>query len=367
MVRRAQRRGPLVGRPDRAGRHPGLRRLVRPRRPTASAPTTPLAVVGVRRRAARARPASSPCSRPSTWSGSASRSSRPTSTRSSTRTTPSRCTTRSLRYAPRGRLRHRRGLRPRRRGRAAPGTPGSRRWSSTRCCAPRPTRRVLSRASALGWGAHGDVAVVLGAVPRRPGRDRRLRRRTPLGSRRRAWTRCAPPRATGSSSCSAASPTRQGRDPAASTTSATGPVVVGPGHRRPGPRPRVSARAALSAHRAASGWPDAPAAGAQRRPAARAGARRRRPRPAAPRRRGLPAAGRRPRHPDRDAGGLLRARLVDRGHGARAVRAPQHGALPAAPGRRPHRLVTDRARATRSRCRSRWSWAGSPGATRNSL
>ena len=37
VVRRPQRRGPLVGRPDRAGRHPGLRRLVRPRQPRTSA------------------------------------------------------------------------------------------------------------------------------------------------------------------------------------------------------------------------------------------------------------------------------------------------------------------------------------------
>ena len=42
---------------------------------------------------------------------------------------------------------------------------------------------VLSRASALGWAGRGDVAVVLGTVPRAAHRDRHLRRGTP---RRRA-------------------------------------------------------------------------------------------------------------------------------------------------------------------------------------
>ena len=63
---------------------------------------------------------------------------------------------------------------------------------------------VLSRASALGWGDRGDVAVVLGAVPHERTRDRPLRRGTPRGPRRRAWTRCAPPRASGWWSSSAA-------------------------------------------------------------------------------------------------------------------------------------------------------------------
>ncbi len=115
---------------------------------------------------------------------------------------------------------------------------------------------VLSRASALGWGAHGDVAVVLGAVP--PHRAEldvfeSIRRSARAGD---MDALCA----------------TQGdrlvvvlgavREPLKAATRlidhfGDGPVVVGPvtadlAHAH------ASARAALSAHRAASGWPDAP-------------------------------------------------------------------------------------------------------------
>ena len=131
---------------------------------------------------------------------------------------------------------------------------------------------VLSRASALGWGAHGDVAVVLGAVP--PHRAEldvfdSVRRSARAGD---MDALCA----------------TQGErlvvvlggvsDPLKAATRlldhfGDGPVVVGPvtadlAHAS------ASARAALSAHRAASGWPDAPRPGGEPRPAARARARR---------------------------------------------------------------------------------------------
>jgi hypothetical protein len=115
---------------------------------------------------------------------------------------------------------------------------------------------VLSRASALGWGAHGDVAVVLGATP--PHRAEldvfeSVRRSARAGD---MDALCA---------------TQGDRlvvvlggvtDPLKAATRlldhfGDGPVVVGPvtadlAHAS------ASARAALSAHRAASGWPDAP-------------------------------------------------------------------------------------------------------------
>ena len=61
---------------------------------------------------------------------------------------------------------------------------------------------VLSRASALGWGARGDVAVVLGRCPRGAPRPTSSRRYA-APPRPRAWTRCAPPRASVSSWSSA--------------------------------------------------------------------------------------------------------------------------------------------------------------------
>ncbi len=115
---------------------------------------------------------------------------------------------------------------------------------------------MLSRASALGWAARGDVAVVLGAFP-----ERRTETDVFEGVRRVA-------RAHGMDALCAAQGERLVvlaggvEDPrAAGATLAAlfghGPVVVGPvaddlEHAH------LSARAALAAHRAASGWPEAP-------------------------------------------------------------------------------------------------------------
>jgi hypothetical protein len=115
---------------------------------------------------------------------------------------------------------------------------------------------VLSRASALGWGAHGDVAVVLGAVP-----PHRAEIDVFESVRRSA-------RAGGMDALCATQGDRLvvvlggATDPLKAATRlldhfGDGPVVVGPvtadlAHAS------ASARAALSAHRAASGWPDAP-------------------------------------------------------------------------------------------------------------
>jgi hypothetical protein len=115
---------------------------------------------------------------------------------------------------------------------------------------------VLSRASALGWGAHGDVAVVLGAVP-----PHRAELDVFESVRRSA-------RAGGMDALCAIQGDRLVvvlggvSDPLPAATRlldhfGDGPVVVGPvtadlAHAS------ASARAALSAHRAASGWPDAP-------------------------------------------------------------------------------------------------------------
>ena len=119
-----------------------------------------------------------------------------------------------------------------------------------------PDEAMVSRASALGWAARGDVAVVLGTFPER-------RTETDLFDAVRRVARGA-----GTDALCAA----QGErlvvvlggvdDPRAVGTELTplfgpGPVVVGPvaddlGHAH------VSARAALAAHRSAAGWPDAP-------------------------------------------------------------------------------------------------------------
>ena len=115
---------------------------------------------------------------------------------------------------------------------------------------------VLSRASALGWGAHGDVAVVLGSVP---------------GRRADVDTFDAVRRSARVAGMDALCATQGDRlvvllggveDPQKAAAHVLdhfgpGPVVVGPvtadlSHAH------ASARAALSAHRAAAGWPEAP-------------------------------------------------------------------------------------------------------------
>ena len=115
---------------------------------------------------------------------------------------------------------------------------------------------VLSRASALGWGSTGDVAVVLGTVPdRRPATD------LPEDVRRAA-------RAAGLEALCAVQGDRLVvllggvDDPRAAAESVVdlfgdGPVVVGPAADDLASA-HVSARAAVSAQRAAPGWPTAP-------------------------------------------------------------------------------------------------------------
>ena len=94
---------------------------------------------------------------------------------------------------------------PGRRGPAAPGTPGWRRWSWTPCCAPRPTRPSLPRERPrLGraWTSPWSWARSPRSAPR------------PTSSRRyaespgpRTWRRCVRCRASVWSCCWAASPT----------------------------------------------------------------------------------------------------------------------------------------------------------------
>ncbi len=115
---------------------------------------------------------------------------------------------------------------------------------------------VLSRASALGWGSAGDVAVVLGTVPeRRPATD------LPEEVRRVA-------RAAGLEALCAVQGDRLVvllggvEDPRVAAETIVGlfgdgPVVVGPAADDLA-NAHVSARAAVSAHRAAAGWPTAP-------------------------------------------------------------------------------------------------------------
>ena len=176
---------------------------------------------------------------------------------------------------PRGRVRHRGGLRPGRRAARAPGTPASRRWSSTRVLRGEADETVRSRASALGWGprAPSSSCSVGRRSARRPdGPASRSSTTCALGARTSDWTRCAPCRATGWSSSSAASTTpdkagARGGGP----LRRTGPVVVGPvvpdlvARQHLGPR-----RDGGSARRA--GLAGGTAAGHQRRPAPRAGA-----------------------------------------------------------------------------------------------
>lgn len=115
---------------------------------------------------------------------------------------------------------------------------------------------LLSRASALGWTARGDVAVVLGSVPAQ-------RTETDLFEEVRRSARSA-----GMDALCAVQGERlvvvlggvsDSRAAAESVVHlfGDGPVVVGPVAEDLG-RAHVSARAALSAHRSAAGWPEAP-------------------------------------------------------------------------------------------------------------
>ncbi|HEX6149592.1 PucR family transcriptional regulator [Nocardioides sp.] len=115
---------------------------------------------------------------------------------------------------------------------------------------------VMSRASALGWSALGDVAVVLGRVPaQRTETDvfaeaRRLARASGMDAL------CA---AQGERLVVLLGDVKEAGDAALSVAElfGDGPIVVGPvadglDHAH------LSARAALAAYRAAAGWPDAP-------------------------------------------------------------------------------------------------------------
>ena len=222
---------------------------------------------------------------------------------------------------------------------AAPGTPGWRRWWSTRCCAATPTDVLASRAAALGWADAPPVAVV--------GRPR------PPAARPRAVLHAVyrPARRIGVEVLGGVHGDRLvvvlggATDPLAATEraararSATGPVVVGPAVPTPGRGDRVGpGRAGRLPGRAglAGGAPP----GAPPTTCCPSG-----PWPAT----ATPGAAcvTRSTAPLVRAGGALletldaffdrRRRRWRRGPGA--VRAPEHRALPAAPGRRGHRLL----------------------------
>lgn len=115
---------------------------------------------------------------------------------------------------------------------------------------------LLSRASALGWAARGDVAVVLGAVPpQRTETDvfdevRRAARTAGMDAL------CAVQGERLVVLLGGVSDARVAAD-AVVDLFGEGPVVVGP-VAEDLTHAHVSARAALSAHRSAAGWPDAP-------------------------------------------------------------------------------------------------------------
>ena len=115
---------------------------------------------------------------------------------------------------------------------------------------------VLSRASALGWGAHGDVAVVLGAVPPH-------RAELDVFESVRRSARAADMDALCATQGDRLVVVLGGvADPLKAATHlldhfGEGPIVVGPVTADLS-EAHSSARAALSAHRSASGWPDAP-------------------------------------------------------------------------------------------------------------
>ncbi len=115
---------------------------------------------------------------------------------------------------------------------------------------------VMSRASALGWSARGDVAVVLGRVPAQ-------RTETDVFAEARRLARAAGMDALcatqGERLVVVLGAVKEERDAAACVAElfGEGPVVVGPvtdglDHAH------LSARAAMSAYRAAGGWPEAP-------------------------------------------------------------------------------------------------------------
>ena len=200
MVRGAERAGPLLGRPDRAGRHQGLHRLVRPRHPAGRAPRrrhSPLAaaVFGAA---------------PRELTGVIDLKQTVDLVRLSISVVEANIDD-ILDPADAFEV-HQAILRYGREVAFATAEVYARAaevrgaWDARlealvvdAVLRSEADETVLSRASALGWGARGDVAVVLGAGARR-GAPRPTSSRTYAATPwPRAWTRCAPPRASGSS------------------------------------------------------------------------------------------------------------------------------------------------------------------------
>ncbi|GAA1807032.1 fatty acid biosynthesis transcriptional regulator FasR [Nocardioides hankookensis] len=119
-----------------------------------------------------------------------------------------------------------------------------------------PDEALLSRASALGWAGRGDVAVVLGSasVQRRESESFEEVRRAARAGGMDAL--CA---VQGDRLVIVLGGVDDSRAAAAAVVDqfGPGPVVVGPVADDLG-QAHVSARAALAAHRAAPGWPEAP-------------------------------------------------------------------------------------------------------------
>ena len=149
----------VVGRAGRAGRRRQLRRVV-PRipRPVTTSPPTCSAPPRA------SWPGRSRCSRPSSWCASRSESSRTTRATLAARGDEDGCARRCCATPARSRSPPPRST-PRPPRPAARGTPGSRRSSSTRCCAARPTRRCGPAPAALGWGSHTAVVVARRHTP----------------------------------------------------------------------------------------------------------------------------------------------------------------------------------------------------------
>ena len=250
MVRRAQRRGPVLGRRDRAGGHQELRRLVRRRGPAPRARRHRRGRPGLRRGpAGPGRRDQPPADRRPGAARHRGRRGQPRRTSSTPRTpatsTPACSATAARSPSPPPRST------PAPPRSAAPGTPASRRSSSTRCSAPRPTRRCCRAPSALGWGDRGCGRRRAGHACRRSGARPTCSTTYAAPRGPRAWTRSAPARATGSWCCSAGSATAS-----TSTSKAAravldffgpGPVVVGPAVDDLEPRPRQRPRRAVRA------------------------------------------------------------------------------------------------------------------------
>ena len=327
---------PLLARPGRAGRH-------RRRSWTGSSTRSGAAARrhrGVRHRAPRAGQGGAACSRRWRWSGSSSTWSRPRSTSWPRPAARPSCARRSCATRARSRSAPPRSTRapPRR---AAPGTPGWRRWSSTRWCAARRQESLHSWASALNWSS-SPVAVIAGTLD---GDERRA------GHRRAA--RDAPARARldllagvqgsrlivvlgGTDDPMAAAEQFAGRF-------GPGPLVVGPRGARPALGATRPPRAALAGLRAAPAWPDAPrpvSSPTSCCPSARSTATRTRVADLVDER--LRAAAGRRRRAARHADHLPGAGVVAGGHRPDAVRPPEHGPLPAAPGHRADRATPRR-------------------------